>query len=60
MVIMILGCSSPKIEHDFDPNVILSKEIIDLSPVIGEDLPWQKWGTAATKRRQWAKDINKI
>lgn len=45
----LLGCSDAKSIKEFDPNQVLPKEIIDLSPIIGEDLVQRKWGSAALK-----------
>lgn len=42
-----LGCTGAQNNSDFNPDTILPEEIIDLSPVIGEDLAEQKWGKAA-------------
>lgn len=43
------SCSINNSNDRFDPNLVLPKEIIDLSPIIGEDLPELKWGKAALK-----------
>ena len=43
------SCSFNEHKDDFDPDLVLPKEIIDLSPIIGEELPELKWGKAALK-----------
>lgn len=49
VVLIIFGCTVDRSHSDFNPDTILPQKIIDLSPVIGEDLPEQKWGKAALK-----------
>ncbi len=44
-----LACTDQHSNIKFDPQQVLPKEIIDLSPVISEDLAQKKWGTAALK-----------
>ena len=43
---MFIGCSTNQTRNEFDPEQVLPKEIIDLSPIISEDLPEKKWGKA--------------
>jgi kynurenine formamidase len=44
---IISSCSIKDPKDKFDPELVLPKEIIDLSPVIGEDIAEVKWGKAA-------------
>jgi kynurenine formamidase len=44
---ILIACSEKHSTNEFDPNQVLPKEIIDLSPVIGEDIAEKKWGSAA-------------
>lgn len=44
-----ISCSDTNPASEFDPNRFMPKKIIDLSPVISEDITQKKWGTAALK-----------
>jgi kynurenine formamidase len=44
---ILAGCSDKQPNNEFDPDLVMPKQIIDLSPVIGEDLALQKWGSVA-------------
>ena len=44
---ILMACSNSQPTKKFDANQVLPKQIIDLSPVIGEDLAEKKWGSAA-------------
>jgi len=46
-VYFLSSCTTNNHKGTFDPNLVLPKEIIDLSPVIGEDIAEIKWGKAA-------------
>jgi kynurenine formamidase len=45
----LIGCTTDQSKTDFNPDLILPKEIIDLSPVITDDIAEQKWGKAFLK-----------
>ncbi|NGP77375.1 hypothetical protein G3570_12070 [Balneolaceae bacterium YR4-1] len=47
IMFITVGCGVDQHDSDFNPETILPKEIIDLSPVITENLTEQIWGKAA-------------
>ena len=49
IILFLIGCTTDQSKTDFNPDLILPKEIIDLSPVITEDLAEQKWGKTFLK-----------
>jgi len=57
-VILLIGCTPDQSNSKFDPELIMPKEIIDLSPIISEDLPRQKWGNAALQMMGFRGETN--
>ena len=49
IILFLIGCTTDQSKTDFNPDLVLPKEIIDLSPVITEDIAEQKWGKAMLK-----------